>query len=120
MFWDLQVRMKDQAADSHPHEVQNAVGEAGRNRQSQDRVRHDQGKDGPVTAKHLAEEQSPNMSTDGQYWAGNMSQGKKRCRGKNRLATAQHGLDPDVDKRLQDELLYNCPDGVLPCRMPGN
>ncbi len=51
--------MQHQIADSHPHVVQDAVGQARRNRQPQRRVNHAQRKDVSVAPKHFAEEQRP-------------------------------------------------------------
>ncbi len=103
-----------QVADPHPHVVQRGVGKSRSHGQTQQGMNHPQRKNTAVAAKHFAEEQPSQQGRPHQDRAGDVRGGEQDCRSQDGRSATQGGFQPHIEERLQNELLHNSPDRVLP------
>ena len=94
--------------------MQQAVGHSYGDGESQDGVHDADGIDAAVAPKHLAEKEASDQSERGEDRAGQVGRRKKRRSHPNRGRTAEQLFATREEKRLQDELLDDGPDDVLP------
>src|SRR5262245_6411621 len=90
-----------QISNADPHPVQNAVGEAGRNRIAESGVHDSQRKYVAIAPKHLAKEKAAQEAERGKKWAWNMRDRKQRT-GPETRAVSEKRFKPHKEERLQD------------------
>ncbi len=110
--------MVHQESDAHAHVMQNAIGQAGGDRQSESGMDESQRKDIAIPPKHLAKEQRTQKTQSRQQRTRNMRDGKQYGGRPDCPSPTEDSLQPHKKERLQDELLYQRPNCILPCSRP--
>jgi len=90
--------MKGQISDADTHVMQEVVGEAGRDRQAQQRVHNPQRDDRPIAAKHLAKEQASEKSCHRQHRTRQVNASKEQTASEHGSTAAEQRFEKNVCK----------------------